>query len=47
LRCTWRPKSCEFGDALAGHVGMKLEVYLDTVNLEVVDWEAVDLEEVD
>jgi len=33
-RCTWRPRSSEFGDAPAGHDQSRLEEYL-----AAVDWE--------
>jgi len=46
-RCTWRPRSSEFGYAVAGHLRLRLEEYLETVHLEEVDLEAVDWEAVD
>jgi len=33
-RCTWRPGSSEFGDALAGYDRARLEEYLEAVDLE-------------
>ena len=43
-RCTWRPKSSEFGDNLGGHIHLRLKDYLETVDLEAVDLESVNLE---
>jgi hypothetical protein len=33
-RCTWRPRSSEFGDALDGYDRARLEEYLKAVDLE-------------
>jgi len=44
-RCTWRPGSSEFGDALGGHDRSRLEVIdLKVVNLEAVNLEACAME---
>jgi len=45
-RCTWNPKSSEFGEALRGHDQSILEKYWEAVNLEAVNLEAVNLEAV-
>jgi hypothetical protein len=33
-RCTWRPRSSEFGDALGGRDRSRLEEYLEAVDRE-------------
>jgi len=38
-RCTWRPRSNKFGDALGGHDRSRLEHCLKVVDLEAVDRE--------
>jgi len=46
-RCTWRLRLSEFGDALGGHLHLRLEEYLETVDLEADDLDSVDREAVD
>jgi hypothetical protein len=38
-RCTWRPRWSDFGDAFGGHDQLRLEEYLELVDLEAVDRE--------
>jgi len=45
-RCIWRPRSRELRDALGGHARLRLEKYLEVVDLEVMEVKAVNLKAV-
>jgi len=43
-RCTWRPRSCKFGDALGGRDRVNSVLHLDAVNKQVWTWTEAEIE---